>query len=199
MEGIITQSADFLIDIDSTDIVSSDAVSISHQVFSSSMIEDCIKIYKGQNVTESSNICNSTMVARSKNVIDSFNVFDSSEIIDCNTVTDSSFCRGCNNISFCMFCDGLENAEYHIFNKPVPQKHYETFIKQYKKYLQEELEFIREWPKDLAVGVINIPTKKFDDWYHPISEKFWKWVRTLPGFDSMFVYNITMLPEILVD
>ena len=98
-----------------------------------------------------------------------------------------------------MFCDGLEDAEYHLFNKPVDKKYYELFEKQYLKYLTEALDFVREWPEDMIVTASVTPTRKFDDWYHPISPRFWKWVRTLPGFDSMLVYNITMLPEILVD
>ena len=184
---------------DSTDIIGSENIELSHQIFYSSMVDNSQRVYKGQNIVESSNVCNSTMVVRSKSVIGSVNVFDSTEIIDSRTVTDSHFCKDCNNIAFCLFCDGLENAEYHIFNKPVSQKHYEIFVNQYTKYLQEELEFIKEWPKNLLVEGTTYPTKKFDDWYHPISEKFWKWARTLPGFDSMFLYNITMLPEILID
>jgi hypothetical protein len=179
--------------------VNSDNVTNSKQIFYSSMIEDCQKIYKGINIVESINICNSTMVARCKNIIDSTNVFDSSEIIKCNTVTNSHFCQNCVNIEHCLFCDGLENAEYHIFNKPVDKNRYGIFEKQYQKYLIELLGFVREWPENLLVGIFNPPTKKFDDWYSPISEKFWKWARTLPGFDSMLLYNITMLPEILID
>jgi hypothetical protein len=98
-----------------------------------------------------------------------------------------------------MFCEGLENAEYHIFNKPVDKKMYELFETQYKKYMTGQLEFISNWPQNLVVSTHVSPTRKFDDWYHPISEKFWKWIRTLPGFDSMLIYNITMLPEILID
>ena len=181
------------------DIVNSDNVTNSKQIFYSSMIENCQKIYKGINIVESINVCNSTMVARCKNIINSANVFDSSEIIKCNTVTNSHFCQNCVNIEHCLFCDGLENAEYYIFNKPVDKNRYEMFEKQYQKYLIELLGFIREWPENLSVSTFNSPTKKFDDWYYPIPQKFWKWVRTLPGFDSMLVYNITMLPEILID
>lgn len=184
--------------VKSCDVVGGDSVNESEQIFYSSMIDSCTKILKGQNITESNNICNSTMVARSTSVIDSFNVFDSSEIIRCNTVTDSHFCQDCKDIAFCMFCEGLEGVEYHIFNRPVDKTHYEVFIKQYKKYLTEHLSFVREWPKDLLRSISFSTTRKFDDWYSTIPEKFWKWARTLPNFDSMLLYNITMLPEILI-
>ena len=184
---------------DSSDIVNSDNVNTSQQIFYSSMVEASQKVLRGINVVESINICNSTMVARSKNVIDSTDVFDSSEIVKSNTVTESHFCKNCNNIDHCLFCENLENAEYCIFNKQVDKKRYEIIEKQYRKYLNNLLSFVREWPENLVVGVHLSPTRKFDDWYSSISENFWKWVRTIPNFDSMMLYNITMLPEILID
>lgn len=183
----------------SKDIVESENIADSKQVFYSSMIEECQKIFKGINISESINICNSTMVARSKSVIDSTNVFDSSEIIKSNTVTNSHFCQECYNIESCLFCYGLENAEYHIFNKPVDKNRYEVIEKQYKKYMNELLVFIRDWPQDLVIYTSTQPTRKFDDWYFAISKRFWKWVRTLPGFNTTMLYDITMLPEILTE
>lgn len=185
--------------VNCSDIVNSDNTTNSKQIFYSSMIDDCQKVFRGINIVESINICNSTMVARSKNIIDSSNIFDSSEIVKCNTVTNSHFCQNCVNIENCLFCEGLENAQYHIFNKPVDEGRYKMIEKQYLKYLTELLSFIREWPENLVVGTFVAPTRKFDDWYHPISEKFWKWVRTLPGYDPMILYNITMIPEFLME
>ena len=181
------------------DVVETDDAENSGLVFYSSMVDNCVKVHKGKNIVSSVNVCNSTMVARSENVIDSTNIFDSSEIIRCHTATDSHFCQDCVDIDHCLFCEGLERAEYHIFNKPVDKSVYEMLEKQYKKYMTVQLDFIADWPENLLVDVHIYPTRKFDDWYHPISEKFWKWVRTLPNFDSMFIYKITMLPEILVD
>lgn len=181
------------------DIVNTDDAENSGLIFHSSMIDNCVKVCKGNNIVASVNVCNSTMVARSENVIDSNTVFDSSEIIKCNTVTNSHFCQDCKDIDHCLFCEGLTGVEYHIFNKPVDKNLYEMLEKQYKKYMTVQLDFIDKWPKDLIASAYITPTRKFDDWYHPISEKFWKWVRTLPNFDSMLIYNITMLPEILID
>jgi hypothetical protein len=139
------------------------------------------------------------MIADSKSVIDSFSVFDSSEIINCSNVFESYFCKDSMGIKHCMFCQDIEDAEYCIFNKPIDKKYFELIEKQYLKYLTELLDFIRDWPKDLTVRSGETPTRKFDDWYHSISPRFWKWARTLPNFDAMLLYNITMLPQILLD
>jgi hypothetical protein len=163
------------------------------------MIENSNKIFKAINTVESSNICNSTMVVNSSNVIDSKEIFNSSEIIGCEVVSNSHFCQNSKNIKNCMFCSNVSNVEYYIFNKPVSKERYELFERQYNKYWNGHLAFIRDWPEDLLVGATINPTRKFDDWYYPISKSFWKWVKTLPNFDSMLIYDITMLPEILVD
>lgn len=183
--------------LDSDDIVNSENVTNGHQIFYSTMVDDSEKVYKGTNVVNSVNICNSTMVANSRSVIDSKNVFYSLEIIGCDTVTESMFCQDCTNIEHCLFCYGLHDAQYCIFNKPVDKNRFEMIASQYTKWMIGLLTFIREWPCELLAETHVAPTRKFDDWYYPISEKFWKWVRTLPGFDSMLIYNITMLPEIL--
>lgn len=181
------------------DVVGSDNIELSNQVFQSSIVDNCKKIYRGSNITGSTNICNSTMVANSKSVIDSYNVFDSSEIVKCVSVSECHFCTDCENLKNSMFCYGFGNAEYCIFNMPIDKNRYEMISKQYNKFLTELLDFIREWPENIATNRHGAPTKKFDDWYHPISEKFWKWVRTLPGYDPILLYNITMLPNILLD
>lgn len=182
---------------DSIDVVNSENVLNCKQIFHSSMIDDSEKIFRGQNITNSINICNSTMVLNSKNVIDSFSVFDSSEIIRGTNISNSYFCQDCKDIKHCIFCENLKDAEYCIFNKPVDKKYFEVFEKQYLKYLTELLDFIRDWPTETFTSARIAPTRKFDDWYHPVSDRFWKWARTLPNFDSTILYNITLIPDFL--
>jgi hypothetical protein len=98
-----------------------------------------------------------------------------------------------------MFCIGLEDAEYCLFNKQIDKNLFDLLEKQYLRYMTELLDFVRDWPVD-SVGKLNTKaTEKFDDWYHPIPDRFWKWARTIPNFDPMILYNITMIPEILLE
>jgi hypothetical protein len=183
---------------DSFDVVASDSIENSKQIFHSEMIEASTRIFKSKNVVDSNNIINSTGVTISKNVIDSFGVFGSTEIISSEKITNSHFCKNCKNIKHCLFCENLENAEYHIFNQPVEKEWYEQFVRQYEKYQTAELSFVREWPEELVANITVIPTKKYDDWYSQIPEKFWKWAATLPGYDEMFMYDMTMCSNILL-
>lgn len=185
--------------INSSDIVYGETISNSAQVFASTMVSNSSLIAQCNNITESKNICFSTMVSRSINIYNSKNVFGSSEIIKCDNVTDSYFCQDCKNIKHCMFCEGVEDAEYYLFNQPIDKERFELFLQQYKRFMQSRLAFAPEWPENLIRTYSPSISQKFDEWYKPIPEKFWKWARTLPGFDSMLLYNITMLPEILVD
>lgn len=183
--------------VNSTDVVESSQVADSKQIFYSSMIEECQKLYKTKNALNSTNVCLSTMVARSNNVIDSFNIFDSSEIVESSNISNSHFCIRSKNIKNCLFCDELENAEYYIFNQAVEPSHYEIFLKQYRRYICPELVFIEEWPEKLVINATKTPTKRMDFWYKNISADFWEWVKTLPGYDPLVLYRMTMVPSLL--
>lgn len=96
-----------------------------------------------------------------------------------------------------MFCYGIENVEYYLFNKPVDKKRFELFRKQYKQYMTQDLSFSQDWPDNLLIAYRVIIVSRFDDWYKKLPAKFWKWARTLPNFDSMIIYMMTMFPEFL--
>lgn len=183
----------------SSDIAHGEDVSDSTQIFSSSMIAFSTLIAHCANVTQSKNVCFSTAVINSVSIFNSENVYESSEIIRSENVTNSYFCNDCKNIENCMFCDGIENAKYHIFNQPVTKERFEIFVQQYKKFMQGLLNFTQCWPENLVRSYTPEITQKFDEWYKSVPEKFWKWASTLPGFDSMLMYNMTMLPKFLVD
>lgn len=181
----------------SFDIVYGDTITNSEQVFTSSMVTDSRRIAHSTNITSSNNVCFSTMVLSSKNIYNSKNVFSSSEIVKCDTVTDSYFCQDCKNIRHCMFCKDLEGVEYYLFNQEVDKERFELFVQQYKRFMDAFFAFAPCWPKDLAQAYSPTITQKFDEWYKPISDKFWKWTRTLPGYDCLMLYSITMNPMFL--
>lgn len=184
----------------SINIVKSEQVETSKNVFFSSFIEDSEKVYLGENISFSYNIIKSSAVAQSKNIYNSRNILKSSELVDCNGATFSYFCANCNNIENCLFCTNLDSQQYCIFNKPVGKERFELFVKQYNKIIKDEKINFCTWPPDQLL-VLQEP-KMYGHrvlYYNNLSSKFWKWVHTLPGFDSMALYNITMLPEILMD
>lgn len=183
----------------SQDVVDSEEVADSSLVFAAAFINNSQKISRGSNITNSRNIYNSIMVVNSRNVYESADVINSSEITKSKNVSDSKFCRSCKNIKHCLFCDGIENAEYCIFNQPVSKEKFEVLFSQYQKYMDVELQFIDQWPQNLAMGLVLRASLDCSKWYAPIPAKFWKWARTLPGYDEMLLYEMTMLPEILVD
>ena len=183
----------------SSDIVRCENISNSSQIFDSFLIEKSSRISNSKNVNYSTNVLNSNMIINGKNINDSKTVFNSSEIIRCENIQDSYFCEDSSNIRHCLFCKEISNAEYQVFNKPVEKQIYEFFENQYKKLFSGELKFVAEWPADLFVAAqISLDTK-FENWYSFISERFWNWTRTLPNFDSMLLYDITMQKNILIE
>lgn len=182
----------------STEIAESEDVENSSIIFNSTFINNGTKIDHSSNIANASNVYRSFGVVNSKNIFESTDVFGSYDLIRCNSATNCYFCVDCSSIANCMFCSNITDAEYHIFNKPVTKERYEFFVAQYQKYWNGELAFIEEWPSDLTKSFWIRPTLDFSKWYAPIPEKFWKWTKTLPGYDSFVLYEMTMLPEILI-
>ena len=98
-----------------------------------------------------------------------------------------------------MFCHGIENGEYQIFNKPIDKDFFQVFLEQYKNYNNLELNFISLWPKNLALKMSNAPNPNPNKWFNQLPCDFWKWVRTLPEFDELLLYKITLNPLSLIE
>jgi hypothetical protein len=165
----------------------------------STFVNDSKKVSRGTNIDSSSNLHDSLCVVNSKNVFESRDVFNSTEIVRSSNVTDSSFCTDCNNIKNCLFCCGLSDKEYCIFNQPIDKNRYDFILKQYQKRWTEELNFVSNWPEQLMQSYFLDLNTECAQWYVNVPKSFWRWVRTLTGFDSLLMYEMTMLPEILVD
>ena len=178
-------------------VVSSESVEDGEQIFSCFMVSNSSGVIEGSNIINSKNICCATAVIESSNIIESTNVYNSSEICNSRDITESYFCKNSRNLKNCMFCNGLTDAEFYIFNQPVDEVRFGIFKQQYLKYMDVALKFVKEWPDDLAVSIKPAISHRFDEWYKPIPDIFWKWVRTLPGYDAMMLYEITMREELL--
>lgn len=179
-----------------TDVSSSTDITDSSQIFSSSIIFDSNKVFRGQNVNNSKNICFSSMISDSLSVIESVNVFDSSEIRNCENLTHCFFCAECKDLSNSMFCFKT-TGEYMLFNKPIDKQRFELFEKQYKKFIDAELDLVYNWPNNTSTETYPLVKYNYSNYYLTLSKRFWNWLKTLPGYDENIVYSITMLPQFM--
>lgn len=179
------------------DVYKSTDVANSHQIFCSQFINDSKRVSNSRNVIESSNIVNSDAVYVSKNIYECHNIMRCGELRKCINATDSLFCAESTDIKHCLFCYGLVNAEYYIFNKPVDKDRYEIILKQYLRYMNEELSYTREaWPKSMLIP--SLPNfYVYYDKHYQLNYKFWQWIRTIPGFDNELLYTITLNFDLL--
>ena len=176
----------------SRDVVECDDVVNSKQIFFSSMIEECEKIVKSTNISNSKNICESSMVSESTDVFKSSNVFASSQIERSKDLTDVYFSSQVEGLSHCLFCFGAKGSSYLLFNKPVDQARFELVKKQCKKYFTDYLCFATGWYRELSSASVPRIHYNFNSHYSNLSDKFWKWVESLPNFDKQILYNITI-------
>lgn len=176
----------------SRDVVECDEVSNSKQIFLSSMIDNCEKVVKSMNVSDGKNICESSMICESRDVFKSSNIFSSKQIERSKNLTDVYFSTQCEDSSHCLFCFDIKNQNYMLFNEPIDHARYELIKKQYNKYFTDYLCFASGWYRELATASSPRIHYNFNSHYAKISDKFWKWVESLPNFNPQILYNITL-------
>lgn len=182
----------------------SNVVEHSGRVYNSSFVFNSEKVVRSENITNSHNIVCSSYVLDSDNVFNSLAVTNSHFVTalcsgGSENITDSWFIHDGKNINHCLFCSELSDAEYCLFNKPIVKLHYENIVKQLGYIIapQDELCLVDNWPVEqlpLSAGRIN---RNIIVQYESLPDKFWRWVKTLPGYDPKVLYTITYQPELL--
>jgi hypothetical protein len=171
----------------------------SNAVYDSEFVYDSEKIFNCHNVNNSHKIINSDYVINSNNVINAASVIDSAYVIDLlqnhtKQITSSYFISNCSNMKHCMFCFSRIDGEYLVFNKPVSEMEYVMIKSQLESILKnQDLKFVKDgWP--LATIPLDRPIidRNISHYFSNLPEAFWRWVKTLPGYDPMLMYNITM-------
>lgn len=183
---------------------SSDVIN-STQIFGSEFVDDSCKIVHSKNVTKSRNIILSDYVVNSHSVINAAAVTKSAFVGSfvpggAKQIKNSRFITESTNLNYCLFCVGLHDAEYMIFNKKVEVEEYELILKQLDKILMgwdAELVKDNEWPE--CTIPLDIPTiqRNVLKQYEALPESFWRWVKTLPGYDPNVLYRLTYNRDLL--
>lgn len=178
----------------STDIYKSDDVTNSFCVFESQFIYCSNKIFGSTSIENSSNVLISKGIYNSHNIYASSNIIASSELRFCENITTSNFCTNSKKLKNCLFCDDIEDKEYHVFNKPIDKERFEIIIRQYQRIMGNiELDYMREpWPESMLIPSIPSPFSYFNKHYLQLPDKFWKWVKTVPGYDADLLYKMTL-------
>lgn len=180
---------------DSKEVVSSENVEGSIGVFNSTWVTNSTSIAFTTSATDSSNIVNSQYIVRSHSIIDSSLISDCHAIRKGKNLSECVFCANCEDMKKSLFCIGQSGAEYMLFNKPIDPTYFDGIMKMYKKLVDTELKLMSSWTPEFISP--ETPTVNYDvrRHYATLSQKFMKWLRTLPNYDPKIMYQITYLPE----
>lgn len=189
---------------DSNNISASDSIERSHQVFNSEFVYDSERVYQSKNVTQSLNIINSDYVVRSSSVMNAASVTNSHYVHAfthgaVKQVKDSMFITDCVGVKKCLFCVGLQNKEYMLFNQPIDPDEFTLIENQLKNILSGwQAELVKDgWPE----GTIPLDSPQIQrnimQQFAQLPEKFWRWVKTLPNYDSMVLYAVTFQANLI--
>lgn len=191
---------------DSDNISASDNVERSHQIFNSEFVYDSEKVYQSKNVTQSLNIINSDYVVRSSSVMNAASVTNSHYVHAfthgaVKQVKDSMFITDCIGVKKCLFCAGLQDKEYMLFNQPIDPDEFTLIESQLKNILAGwQAELVKDrWPAEtIPLDSPQIQRNVLHQ-FAQLPDKFWRWVKTLPNYDSMLLYQITFQSNLITD
>jgi hypothetical protein len=115
-------------------------------------------------------------------------------------IKDCRFIMECTNLKHSLFCHKISDGEYMIFNKQVDAADYELIVKQLDKILtnhEAELVVEGEWPHHTIPLDAPKIQRNIIKQYGNLPSTFWRWVKTLPGYDPSVLYAITYNKELI--
>lgn len=190
----------------SNSISFSQGVQNSSQIFHTDFCYDSNRILNSQNITNCRNLINCNYAVSSTSVFNAGNVVNSSFVsniipLGSQKIRNSHFISDCSNLKNCLFCHGITDGEYLMFNQPIEKEEYDMFVTQLRQMLKgAELKLTKNgWSADQVP--LEAPNIQYNIilQYSALPEVFWRWVKTLPNYDPMILYNITMQPHLLTD
>ena len=170
-------------------VVGSQFVDESTNIGTSSFVNNSYAILLSKNIENSTEVLESTNIYNSKGIFQSNDILNGHSVWKSTNLTDCSFCFECANLKNSLFCIQQNDNEYLLFNKPIDKSRFEIIYKQYQKYASFYITLTTGW----NVHNGDLPIKIYDYRKHTgeITESFWKWVETLPGYDSQILYSLT--------
>ena len=177
-----------------SDVYRCDDVTNSSLVFDSQFVYDSEKIFGVTNVVKSCNVLTSARVYNSANIYVCSDINSCSELRHCDKMENSFFCADSKNLKNCLFCSNLDGKEYYIFNEPVSKEMFEIILKQYMRQIKDlELDYLREpWPENMLIPSLPNPFAYHNKHYAQLNDKFWRWARSVPGYNVDLLYEITL-------
>lgn len=195
----------------SQNITSSSNILLSEDVINSSQIFGSEFIYSSKQILHSKNITNSNNIVCSDYVVNSHSVMNSAAITNSAYVDSWSpggtkqikncrFIMDCQNLKNSLFCHKICDKEYMMFNQKIDEADYLNIIEQLDSILERyrtELVIEGEWP----FGKIPLDTPRVQrniiKQYSLLPSTFWRWVKTLPGYDPSVLYAITYKKDLI--
>lgn len=200
---------------DSGYVFDSEDITACNSITSSLLAERSNNIYGSEFVYDSYRIVGSKNITNSQDIIFSNCVINSHDIAWCSNIKWSGFvsdftggrtkelnhCYFISNsreLDHCLFCTNLIGAEYCLFNKHIAPEEYDIYVKQLGSILKDwrpELVLHDYWPTETIPLDYPVIQRNIYKQYINLPDKFWRWVKTLPGYDADIMYSIVFNPK----
>lgn len=181
----------------------SGTIARSNRIKNSTMVFDSDCVHFSDHIIDATNISNSSYVSHSKFVMDSKYITFGNGIINskfvrgdgehlpAEDIEDSLFIHRGKHLRNCLFCSRIEEASNMLFNKPAKEKIITWVKSQLEDLLAAASLNYADWPDseeiDPSTPSVNPPIVRYDS----LPDEFWRYIKTLPGYDSDIIFSLT--------
>lgn len=190
--------------VDSNNISGSKNIERSRQVFNGEFVYDSEKVYLSKNINQSLNVINSDYVVRSSSILNCAVITNSHYVHSLivgrtKQIKDSAFITDCYNLKSCLFCTNIHDSEYMLFNQPIDPDQFDMIMKQMQNIMSGwQADFVKEeWPEETIPLDSPQLQRNVIRQFENLPEVFWRWVKTLPGYDPGILYAITFQTNLI--
>ena len=178
----------------SAQITGSKYVNGSSNIFDSQYVDTSSRVLKGKNINDSSEVFDSVFVVSSHGVFGSSNVENGYAIWESKDICDSAFCFACQSLKNALFCNNFSNGQNILFNKEISHANFERIFNQFRRYIDGSITFFSRLPEGRGAAYVS---HNYSNHTKNISDSFWDWAATLPGYDPSILYALTFNPRFL--
>lgn len=175
----------------SNHIMHATEVDLSDHIYTSNQVKNCSHLYQSNTVHDSEYIIGSNNINDSFGLQQCARVDESGFSYKCEDGSNIFFCAGCKDLTFGLFCSET-SGQSKLFNKDYPFIHLIGII---NEFCEKWLPLLKEEVKKRKYPVIDGHYgERIGLWefFEVMPNEFVDWVKSLPGYDDMLVYRITM-------
>ena len=171
-------------------------------------------VFKSKDVVFSQKVLNSSKIRFCNEIVGCKDLYECNNMDHCENMHFSFLDFGCKNSNYigfssnlenctnCLFCSNLKDKSFYLFNQPVDKDYFHSVWVEFEelvKNLTLQSFLIKYDDTKTEKEGIEVDSEEvvFNNIYTKIPGDVYKFITSLPEYDALTLYNITLIPKFL--